>query len=70
MAEPAGAVALAGALQMAAEGRLNPRDRVAVMVTGNGLKDIASVRAAAEAKPLFVEPSLQAVEHILNIPDS
>jgi threonine synthase len=66
MAEPAGAVALAGALQMAAEGRLKPRDRVAVMITGNGLKDIASVRSAAEATPISVAPSLEEVAHILN----
>jgi len=69
MAEPAAAVALAGALQMAAEGRMAHRDRAAVMVTGNGLKDIAGVRSAAETTPVLVEPSLEAVEHILTPPD-
>ena len=66
MAEPAGAVALAGAVKMAAVGSLNSNDRVAIMVTGNGLKDIASVRSAAEAKPVLVEPSLDEVEQILD----
>ena len=67
MAEPAGAVALAGAVRMAAEGLLNSRDRIAIMVTGNGLKDIASVRSAAEAKPVLVEPSLDELEQILDL---
>ena len=66
MAEPAGAVALAGAIKMAAAGLMNARDRAAIMVTGNGLKDIASVRSAAAASPFLVEPSLDDVEQILN----
>lgn len=65
MAEPAGAVALAGAVRMAAAGLLNARDRIAVVVTGNGLKDIASVRSAAAMAPVLVEPSLDEVEQIL-----
>ena len=65
MAEPAGAVALAGAVKMASEGKLTGRDSVAIIVTGNGLKDIAGVRSAAAREPIPVEPSLQEVERIL-----
>ena len=68
MAEPAGAVALAGAAKMASEGSLTSRDRVAIMVTGNGLKDIASVRTAARSEPVLVEPSLDEVERNLKLP--
>lgn len=45
--EPAGVTAFAGFKEMADEGKLSPSDRVAVIVTGNGLKDIASARKAA-----------------------
>jgi threonine synthase len=66
MAEPAGAVALAGVARMAKSGTLGRRDRVAVMVTGNGLKDIDSVRKAADMEPVCVKASLESVEACLN----
>jgi len=68
MAEPAAAVALAGVSKMVSEGLLTARDSVAVMVTGNGLKDIGSVRKAAANEPLTVEPSLDEVERALTLP--
>jgi len=61
-AEPAGAAALAG-LEVALEERLVDRDeRVVLLVTGNGLKDVA---AAARALPRLdpVEASLEGVDH-------
>jgi len=62
MAEPAAAAALAGLIKMASGGLLTRRDRTAVMVTGNGLKDIDSVRKAAEVRPVCVKPSLKDLE--------
>lgn len=41
--EPAGAVALAGALQAAAAEELDPHEHIVCLVTGSGFKDIASV---------------------------
>jgi len=58
-AEPAGAASFAGAVELAARGELDGK-RVAVMVTGNGLKDVAAARRIAGA-PVHVEPSLEAV---------
>jgi threonine synthase len=41
--EPAGAVALAGALVAARKGRISPDAMVVCLVTGTGFKDIASI---------------------------
>jgi threonine synthase len=51
-AEPAAAASLAGLLRMAAEGRLRGDERVTLMVTGNGLKDIAAAMRASDRTPL------------------
>jgi len=45
--EPAGAAAFAGFRRMAKDGLLGADERVAVVVTGNGLKDIDGTRHAA-----------------------
>jgi len=46
--EPAGAVALAGALKARNEGRIDPDAAVACLVTGSGFKDKASVERMVE----------------------
>lgn len=49
-AEPAAATAYAGLCEDAAHHRVNATDRVVVLVTGNGLKDVgAAVRSVGEA---------------------
>ena len=61
--EPAGAAPFAGLLKMVAEGKLGGK-RAAVMVTGNGLKDIVTARRVA-GTAIEIEPSLAAVkEHL------
>ena len=62
-AEPAGAASFAGAVKLADAGGLDGK-RVAVMVTGNGLKDVAAARKIVKA-PIHVEPSLEAVKRSL-----
>ena len=59
-AEPAGAAALAGLLAARSEGLVDRADRVVLLVTGNGLKDIAAARAAV-ALPPPVAPEIDAV---------
>lgn len=56
-AEPAGAAAFAGCRKAALAGRVGSCERVAVVVTGNGLKDVQSARKAA-GSPLVVDPDL------------
>ncbi len=57
-AEPAGAAAFAGFRRAAREGRVKGDEGVAVVVTGNGLKDVQSARKAA-GSPLVVDPNLE-----------
>jgi threonine synthase len=59
-AEPAGATALAGLARAVQAGMVSPEERIVVLNTGNGLKDVrAALQAAGEAP--VVEPSLSAV---------
>ncbi len=65
-AEPAGAAALAGLEAALDEGLVDRDERVVLMVTGGGLKDITAAAQAVPA-PDPVEPTLEAVaERILN----
>jgi len=59
-AEPAGAAALAGLRRLAGTGDLAGKS-AAVMITGNGLKDVASAKRAV-GEPIVIEPSLRAIE--------
>jgi threonine synthase len=60
-AEPAGATAWAGLSKAASQGLVGPDERVVVMNTGSGLKDVnAAMRAAGEA--IRIEPTLEAVK--------
>ncbi|MDI6600685.1 MAG: threonine synthase [Thermoanaerobacteraceae bacterium] len=55
--EPAGVTGFAGFKKMALEGRLKEDERVAIVVTGNGLKDIKSAQKAA-GQGISVEPDI------------
>jgi threonine synthase len=70
-AEPAGAAPYAGLLAAAALGLVGSDDRVVLLATGSGLKDVASVMQAVEAagtEPIRVEPSLNAL--VAALPES
>ena len=54
-AEPAAAIAVAGVRRAACEGIIDRRSTVAAIITGNGLKDIRSARAAV-SEPFDVAP--------------
>lgn len=58
-AEPAGAAAFAGAKRMAMDGKLSSNERIAVVVTGNGLKDIKSAQKSVHVRPLECEPDIE-----------
>jgi threonine synthase len=61
--EPAGAASYAGLLMALDQGLLEPQDRVLVMNTGNGLKDIKAARQAA-GEAAVIEPSLDALRKL------
>ena len=68
-AEPAGAAAYTGVLAAADADLVDADDRVAVLVTGSGLKDVASAMnavAAVGTEPLRVPPNLAALDAALN----
>lgn len=56
--EPAGAAAFAGFRKAAGEGRMGKKERVAVVVTGNGLKDIDSAMKSV-GSPMVSEPDME-----------
>jgi threonine synthase len=60
-AEPAAAAAFAGYLEAAREGRIRDGSTVVVLLTGSGLKDLASVQGIVDL-PAPVEPTPEAVE--------
>ena len=63
-AEPAGAAVLAGLEAALEEGLVDRDERVVLLVTGNGLKDVAAA-ALALTTPTPVEPNLDAVAEII-----
>lgn len=68
-AEPAAAAAYAGLVKAAADGQVGPSDRAAVLVTGNGLKDVGAAMKAA-GRAVTVKPTLAAVRRALSELDS
>jgi threonine synthase len=63
-AEPAAATPWAAVKQMVTDGRIAPDEVVVCLVSGNGLKDIASARKVA-GLPQVIDPSLEALEAAL-----
>jgi len=59
-AEPAGATGYAGLAKAARENLVDRDERIVVVVTGNGLKDIASAMKAT-GKASLIEPTFEAV---------
>ncbi len=69
-AEPAGAAAYAGLVKAVNDGLISRDERIVVLNTGNGLKDIASAMKSVEmigTKPYRVEPTLKSLKEQLAI---
>jgi threonine synthase len=63
-AEPAGATGFAGFVKSIRQGIISKNDKVVVLITGNGLKDVESaIRAGGE--PLVIDPNIDAVKKAL-----
>jgi threonine synthase len=68
-AEPAGAAAYAGLFKAVEEGLVSPTDRIVVINTGNGLKDIPSAMVSVERagnRPFHIQPTLKDVQNIID----
>ena len=63
-AEPAGAAPYAGLVKAAAQGLVAPHERVVVLATGNGLKDVSSaIRAVGQ--PVHIPPTMEALQRVI-----
>jgi threonine synthase len=67
-AEPAGAAAVAGLRKAVQEGHVRSDEKVVAVITGNGLKDVASAMKAV-GKPFSVEPDLEALKKLVPMLD-
>ena len=68
-AEPAGAAAYAGLRKAVAMGLVSTEERIVVINTGSGLKDVASAMRAADlvgSKAIHIPPTLEAVREALS----
>jgi threonine synthase len=63
-AEPAAAAAYAGLVKAVEKGLVQPSDRVVVLATGSGLKDIATAIKSV-GQPPIVAPNLDAVRQVM-----
>lgn len=63
-AEPAAAASYAGFVKLASLGQLRADERIVILITGNGLKDIAAARKVV-GKPYVIQPELCEVERIV-----
>ena len=68
-AEPAGAAPYAGIVAALDRGLIGAGDRVVMLATGSGLKDVASVMSAVAAvgtEPMYIDPNLEALKAALS----
>lgn len=63
-AEPAGATAYAGMVRALRQNQISLEDRVLVINTGSGLKDVRAAMQAVSEAPI-IEPSLEAVRRVI-----
>lgn len=63
-AEPAAAAAYVGLEKAVGEGKIRPEDSVAVVITGNGLKDVNSAMKSV-GKPYLVRPDLEELKKLV-----
>jgi threonine synthase len=67
-AEPAGATALAGLVKAINQKLVSPEEKIVVLNTGNGLKDIASAMKSVEqvgTKPYRIAPEMNDLQDVV-----
>lgn len=63
-AEPAGAAGFAGLRKLTLQGQIDAEERIVVLVTGNGLKDVQSA-IRATGQPELIEPTMEALRRVI-----
>jgi len=64
--EPAASAAYAGLVKAVAQGMVSPDERIVVLLTGSGLKDIKSAMRTVPEPPI-VAPNLEAVKEVMRM---
>lgn len=67
-AEPAGSAAYAGLVKAVDQGLVRPDERIVVLVTGNGLKDVSSAMKSVDqvgTRPYHVAPDLDDLKQVM-----
>ncbi len=67
--EPAGAAAYAGLIKAVEDGLVSADERIVVLNTGNGLKDVAGAMKSVElvgTKPYNIEPNMDALKSVVS----
>lgn len=64
-AEPAAAAAYVGLEKAVKDGKVSPEDRVAVVITGNGLKDVNSAMKSV-GKPNLINPDMDELKKLVD----
>ena len=71
--EPAGAASLAGLIRTVDERLVGPEERIVILNTGSGLKDISSAMTAVEMTgvcPYLIDPDISAIQQIITSIDN
>jgi len=63
--EPAGVASLAGLIKLLNKGKIKAEEKVVVLITGNGLKDIKAAISAVKNKPFIIDPDIASVKTLL-----
>jgi len=63
--EPASSTSFACMVKVLKEGKISKGDKIVVLVTGNGLKEVESAKKAG-GEVLVVDPNLDAVKETMN----
>jgi threonine synthase len=69
-AEPAGATAFAGLVKAVNNGLVSPDEKIVVLNTGNGLKDITSAMKSVEqvgTKPYRITPTMSDLQNVVKL---
>jgi threonine synthase len=68
-AEPAGTTAFAGLVKAVNDGLVSPKEKIVVLNTGNGLKDVASAMKSVEqvgTTPYHIAPTMSDLQRVVS----
>lgn len=61
-AEPAGAASFAGLIKLKKQNKIRKNEKVVIVITGHGLKDIKTAMSGLDRKPVIINPNMRELE--------